>query len=594
MKKLLLSLGLVIVGSTAMSQVIFSVEAPASIQGFYQFTSNGDGSNWGLPTLLGNPPVLDTVVIPNDGTLGVNAQGNPSSATGCNPLGANSLAGKVAMVYRGDGAATPIGACGFGVKARMCQDAGAVAVIIVNREDQMLNMDGGTNANEGPSVTIPVVFVTLSTGTLIKQRIDASETVVVLIGDKTGYYNNDLTIFDNNSVRAPFGSKPAILAQNASEFSLNPGGWVYNYGIDNQTGVTLNTVIKRNGTEIYNQTSTAATINAGDSSFMTTPTYSAASYAVGQYEVTYTISMGNTDQFIADNVSKNSFSISDSLWSLASLNSTGDSINTDGFYRAAQLPNNQFESCVVLKDANANRVALDGIYYGGLTIGADDEATVSLDGIEFTWSLYTWNDPIKTTAQGTFNQISEVASGSYIYPDPADAYLEKMIFMPITSAPQYRFINNQTYLVCITSYVPKAFMAYSTVDHYDYQMNIDDLIRFPFRTEGTTWSNPGFVGLPVPAIAFRTGATLDVAENKVEAAAFPIPAKEVITVKVKAAGDATLKIVDMAGRQVSTQEVKIENGQFETSVEGLNAGTYVFNLSYSNGTTSRFNVVVSK
>lgn len=66
------------VGSTAMSQVIFSVEAPAAIQGFYQFTSNGDGSNWGLPTLLGNPPVLDTVVIPNDGTLGVNAQGNPS------------------------------------------------------------------------------------------------------------------------------------------------------------------------------------------------------------------------------------------------------------------------------------------------------------------------------------------------------------------------------------------------------------------------------------------------------------------------------------------------------------------------------------
>lgn len=166
--------------------------------------------------------------------------------------------------------------------------------------------------------------------------------------------------------------------------------------------------------------------------------------------------------------------------------------------------------------------------------------------------------------------------------------------MPITSAPQYRFINNQTYLLCITSYVPKAFMAYSTKDHYDYQMNIDDLIRFPFRNEGTTWSNGGFIGLPVPAIAIRTGVTLDVAENKVEAAAFPIPAKEVITVKVNAAGDATLRIVDMAGRQVSTQEVKIENGQFQTSVEGLNAGTYVFNLNYSNGTTSRFNVVVSK
>uniref|UniRef100_UPI0026100291 PA domain-containing protein n=1 Tax=Fluviicola sp. TaxID=1917219 RepID=UPI0026100291 len=517
-----------------------------------------------------------------------------ASATGCNPLPAGSLAGKVAMVYRGDGAATPIGACGFGVKAKMCQDAGAVAVIIVNREDQLINMDGGTTMSEGPSVTIPVVFVTLTTGTLIKQRIDALEKVVVLIGDKTGYYNDDITIFDNNSVRAAFGSKPVALTQNASEFSLSPGGWVYNYGIDNQTGVTLNTVIKRNGTEIYNQTSTAATINAGDSAFMTTPTYSAASYTVGQYEVTYSIAMGTPDEFVGDNVSKNLFSISDSLWSLASLNPTGDIITKDGFYRAATLPNNQFESCIVFHDLNASRVALDGIYYGGLTIGADDEATVTLDGVEFTWSLYTWNDPDKTTAGGTFAQISEVAAGSYIYPDPADTYHEKTVFMPITSAPNYRFINNQTYLLCITSYTPKAFMAYSTTDHYDYAMNQDDLIRFPFRTEGTTWSNAGFVGLPVPSIAVRTGATLNVVENNVEAAAFPIPAKEVITVKVKAAGDATLKIVDMAGRQVSTQQVKIENGQFQTSVEGLNAGTYVFNLNYSNGTTSRFNVVVSK
>ncbi|WP_300660685.1 hypothetical protein, partial [Fluviicola sp.] len=75
MKKLLLSFGLVMVGSTAMSQVIFSVEAPASIHGFYDFTSNGDGSNWGLSTLVGFTPVLDTVVIANDGTTtGVNAQ----------------------------------------------------------------------------------------------------------------------------------------------------------------------------------------------------------------------------------------------------------------------------------------------------------------------------------------------------------------------------------------------------------------------------------------------------------------------------------------------------------------------------------------
>jgi len=599
MKKLLLSLGLVLVGSTAMSQVIFSVEAPASIEGFYDFTSNGDGSNWGLATLVGYAPVLDTVVMANDGTSGVNAQGNPAYATGCNALPAGSLAGKIAMVFRGDGGNPGIGACGFGIKAKMCQDAGALAVIIVNREDQLLNMDGGTVPTEGPAVTIPVVFVTHATGTLIKNRLLASEPVVALIGDKTGYFNDDVTAFDNSSVRANFGSKPISLAQNASEFSLSPGTWVYNYGQDNQTGITLNTVITRDGTSIYNQTSAAEDIDAGDSVFMTTPMFSAASYQTGLYEITYTIDMTNADEFEGDNVSKSTFALTEDLWSLAGLNATIDTVKADGFYRAATLPTNTFESCVVLKDPNAGRLKMDGVQFGGMTVGAADTATVTLDGVEITWTLYAWNDADQTISSGTFDLIPTVAEGAYTYPDPADPELEQNVFMPISNAPYYQLVNNQTYLLCINNYIPKVFMAYSTSDHYDYLMadpiNGDDKIRFPMRSDVGAWTPAGFTGLPVPSIAMRTGTDLGIAETQtVEASAFPVPAKEVITVKVNAAGDATLKIVDMAGREVSTQQVKIENGQFNTSVAGMNSGTYVFTLDYSNGTTSRFNVVVSK
>lgn len=596
MKKLLLSLGLVLVGSTAMSQVIFSVEAPASIEGFYDFTSNGDGSNWGLATLVGFTPILDTVVLANDNTSGVNAQGNPASATGCNALPAGSLAGKIAMVYRGDGGTPGIGACGFGIKAKMCQNAGAIAVIIVNREDQLLNMDGGTVPSEGPAVTIPVVFVTHATGTLIKNRLLANEPVVALIGDKTGYYGDDLTVFDNNAVRADFGSKPLALAQNASEFSVTPGIWVYNLGTNTQSGVSMTATITRNGTQVYTNTTNAANpIPAGDSVFMTTPTYSAASYTAGLYEMTYTVAMTATDEFTGDNVSKSTFSLNNNLWSLAGMNATNDTIKADGFYRALTPPTTQFEACMVFKDPNAGRLKMDGVQFGGLAIGAADTATVNLDGFELSWSLYTWNDPNKTVSAGTFTQLSEVASGAYIYSDPADPELEKAIFMPINSLPYYQLANNQTYLLCITSLSPKAFLGFSTTDHYDFAMNADDMIRFPHRSDVGAWVNPGFSGLPVPSIAMRTGTNLGVNENElVAASAFPVPAKEVITVKVNAAGDATLKIVDMAGREVSAQQVKIENGQFVTSVEGMTSGTYVFHLNYANGTTSRFNVVVSK
>jgi hypothetical protein len=593
MKKLLLSLGLVLVGSTAMSQVIFSVEAPASISGFYDFTSNGDGSSWGTATLAGLPPVIDTVVIPNDGTTGVNAQGNPASATGCNALAAGSLTGKIAMVFRGDGGNPGIGACGFGVKAQMCYNAGAIAVIIVNRDATVIAMNGGT---EGAAVPIPVVMVNLATGQAIMNQINLGNPVVAMIGDKTGYYNDDITAFDNSSVRAPFGSKPLALAQNASEFSLDPGTWVYNFGQDDQTGVTLNTVIKRNGTQIYTQTSAAVTINSGDSLYMTTPTFSAASYTAGQYEIIYTVAMTNADEFAGDNVSTSTFALtSNGLWSLAGLNATADSIKSDGFYRAATLPTTQFESCIVLEDANAGRLKMDGVLYGGMTVGAADTATVTLDGVEVTWTLYAWNDADHSVSAGTFDLLSQVAEGSYIYPDPADPMLEEPVFMPITSAPYYQLVNGQSYLVCINNYSPKVYMAYSTSDHYDLAMNDDDQIRFPIRSDAGTWTPAGFSGLPVPSIALHTGTNLGVSENElVSASAFPVPAKETITVKVQAAGDATLKIVDMAGREVSAQQVKIENGQFQTSVAGMNAGTYVFTLDYANGTTSRFNVVVSK
>lgn len=591
MKKLLLSLGLVLVGSTAMSQVVFSVEAPATIQGFYDFKGNDESSSFGLASLAG-VLVIDTVVIPNDGTPGLNAQGNPASATGCNALPAGSLAGKVAMVFRGDGGNPGVGACGFGVKAQMCANAGAVAVIIVNRDASTVPMNGGT---EGAAVNIPVIMINLATGQAIQNQITMGNTVVVLIGDKTGYYDDDITIFDNSSVRAAFGSKPLALAQNASEFSLSPGTWVYNNGVNNQTGVTLNTVIERNGTSIYNQTSSAVNIASGDSAFMTTPIFSAASYMAGQYEITYTVAMGTTDEFTGDNVSKSTFTLDDQMWSLAGFNATGDSIKSDGFYRAATLPTTQFESCIALKDANAGRLKIDGVQYGGMTVTATDTATVSLDGFEVTWTLYSWNDADQTISAGTFDLLSSVAEGSYTYPDPADAQEGKNIFIPITTAPYFQLVNNQSYLLCINNYAPKLYMAFSTSDRYDYAINNDDMVRFPLRSDVGTWTPAGFSGLPVPSIALRTGTNLGLDETQtVEASAFPIPAKEVITVKVNAAGDATLKIVDMAGREVSNQQVKIENGQFNTSVEGMNSGTYVFTLDYSNGTTSRFNVVVSK
>ena len=39
------------------------------------------------------------IIIVDDGSTGTNAQGNPVSAEGCNPL-INNLTGKIAVIYR--------------------------------------------------------------------------------------------------------------------------------------------------------------------------------------------------------------------------------------------------------------------------------------------------------------------------------------------------------------------------------------------------------------------------------------------------------------------------------------------------------------
>lgn len=578
MRKLILSLGLVLTGFSAMSQVIFNVEAPASIGGFYDFTSNGDGSSWGLANLAG-VQVLDTVMLVDDGTPGIDSYGIDSSAYGCSGSTMNDLTGKIALIRRGS--------CGFGVKALNAQNAGAVAVIIWNRDETLVNMNGGT---EGASVTIPVVFVQASTGDAIVNAMNNGDDVVAFIGDKTGYFGDDVSVFDNKVLRAEFGAKPLALAQNAADLTVPFGAWVYNYGQNDQTGVAVNTVVTRDGVQVYSQTSTPADIFSGDSAYFTTPALALATYQAGEYVVSYNVTYGVTDQFAADNVSSYTFNLGN-LWSLVH-EDTATTVHVDGYYRANTLPTSQFESCMALKDANASRVATDGAYFGGFAVGVADTATVDLTGFEVALSIYEWNDADITQTNGTFDALNEVATGSYVFPGEDE---ETTIFIPIedanTGAPFYRFNDDQTYLICLNSFEPKLYLAFSTADVYDYNVSQDDLLRFPLRNDGTTWS----IGFGIsPSLALHTATDLNVNENLVEAAAYPNPSKDVITVKVNVSGDATLTVTDLAGRTVSTGSVKINNGQFTTNVAGMNAGTYVFSLEYANGTSSRFNVVVTK
>lgn len=587
MKKILLALSGIVLSTVAFSQITFRVESPVGIQGPYDFIEAGTG--WGLPSLAG-VYVTDTIVLANDGTPGLNAQGNPASATGCNALPAGSLAGKIAMVFRGDGGTPAIGGCEFGLKAKNCQDAGAVAVIIVNRDAMPVGMQAGAGTPPaGSTVTIPVINIGLLTGQAILNTIQGGTAVVGSIGDKTGLFADDVTIFQDSTVRAKYAAAPTIGNLDGSSFPVNVGSWVYNWGSNDQTGVTLNATIMNGATSLYNQTSTPFDLLSGDSVFVTLPNYEPTAHTPGRNVLTYKVILTTTDSDTSDNEVSSDFVVNGNILSYARVDNNNLPVVDGGIQPADLGASEEFVSCIHFSDPNASDIGVDGLYFATSAVSG-----VDINGSEVILTAYKWNDAFVDLNDANFAMTSfeEIATGSYIY---TDSIPNQIVYGRFND--QFILEDNQRYLFCITTFGSSFYIGYDTDTKYDWTLNASPSPQ-PFtliNVAQTDWFT-GFTSGVVPSIGVYMfpAEELTINENVVEASAFPNPSKDVITVKVNANGDATLKVTDLAGRSVSNGTVKINNGQFTTNVADMNAGTYVFTLEYANGTTSRFNVVVSK
>jgi hypothetical protein len=114
--------------------------------------------------------VTGNVVLVTDGSVPTN--------DGCTALtNAGAVSGNIAIVDRG--------ACNFNIKAQTAQAAGAIGLIIVN------NAAGSfTASGVDPSITIPIVTVTLGDGKALKNAI-AGGLNVTLSGDAVLYAGAD-------------------------------------------------------------------------------------------------------------------------------------------------------------------------------------------------------------------------------------------------------------------------------------------------------------------------------------------------------------------------------------------------------------------
>lgn len=559
MKKFLLFAGLAFSATLSTAQVIFYVDPPSTNEGNYDFTwADPGGGDWACPDLNNSAnSVQDTLVFATDATT--------ADSLVCDDSVNPNVDGQIAVIYRGS--------CEFGLKALHCQNAGAVAVVIINNiAGAPIEMGGGA---EGLNVTIPVVMISDIDGALLADDI-ATETFTAFIGSKTGFYGDDLGFYPEDVLRAEHFSNLQALSQDASEFEVQLGGWVRNYGSNTQTNVTLNATID-NGSVIYDETSTPEpSILPGDSIYVTLPTFSQSSYANGYYNVTYTIESDATDEFIDDNTQEADFMISDSLFAYSRLDETTQQPTNVAFYRGGNSTASN-SGCLAFRDENASRMAINGMTFSAATSQNPDPT--SIDGEFIQVFAYAWYDNFVdlNDANAGVTNIVQIADGEYIY--EADLQQEN-IFVPFDAPVLLE--DNQRYLFCVAHYGTTMFSGYDTGLDYDENTNLYLQPQFPGESDGT-WFLAGFGTDVVPALSVNMFTAAAGLENiqATDITAYPNPANAEVNIQLgENYGDVELSIMDMSGRVVSTQSIEMNSSILTVDVTTLASGSYVFNVKH--------------
>ena len=561
----------------ANSQVSVTGVSPAAVVGDYVFTwADPAGGDWTTPDFnIAGTFVQDTLMFVDTGEPGTNPQGHPIAQEGCAAL-VNDLTGKIAVLYRNT--------CEFGAKAKFAQDAGAVGVIIINRDDEAIAMGGGV---EGLNVTIPTVMIPSSAGNLITAQMGLGP-VVMFLGNKVGLYPNDAGSNRASIMLPPTGTTPKFIADNGNAFMI--GIELLNYG-SNSNAVSVTATIDGPSGNVYDETvgpitmATGDTLSIFDGNPNSFPQFDLATYEAGDYTLTYSITLGSgADDAPDDNTFSQPFSISaDGAYGgiLARASSTGGNLNVNTFPSNATT---DYKACTYYQNTYASALTgVEGFYF---SVGTDTSVLELTDG-EIYLEVFEWNDAWTTLSAGvTYDLLNQVGVGSHV---PASNDDNNDVIYQALNAPVI-LQNNQKYLFCLQTYNPEYFFGAEQVD-FNANVAIYDLPVTPINVDGTWYSGQGWNNAAV-AIGLKMASNVGLEDFvSVQGSAYPNPANDAVTVSVAAQGNATLSITDISGRTAFNGALDLTTGKATVDMSNLESGMYIFNVTFENGQKSQFNVV---
>lgn len=554
------------------AQVTCTILEPASVAGSYDHTWADPADGWVTPDM--NDPanlLVDTLAIAFDGT--------DADSLGCDTIiNPQDIAGKIAVIVRGT--------CNFSLKAYFCQKAGAVGVLIVNNQvtsPSSFTMTPGTNAD---SVTVPVFLIEQMAGQAVRNRIFNGETVVALLGNPAGFFTSDAGVRKQDIVLPPSTARPAVLTQNAADYSPVVGAWLHNFGTSDLTGVSLTVKVTQDGVQLYDQTSSAVDIVSGDSVLVTMPPIAFASYS-GDYTLNYLISSAAGDDYQANNTYSTGLSVRD-VYSYAPID-TITGLPKPGLSVKPNPSSGDYSYCVAFRDANASRVAAMGMHVRVATNATS--TTPTLDGQLVYAQVYEWTDEFTGLSDpnfdiATLNQINDVETliledttvwSSYI------PFSEPLLLQ-----------DNMRYLFCLVTSNADIFIGADNTLDYNATEAFNDQPVTPLQN-GSTW-NTGFIATQCAHAVRMIDANTIGIDEKTQATItpYPNPTNDVLHIPFNQnVNNAQLRILSLAGQVVNEQRVSSQGRQLQVNVSSLAAGTYQFELT-NNGQRTSFKVMVNR
>lgn len=573
MKKVLLSLVAAGLSIASYAQSIVHGVSPASIAQNFEYTY-GDDATWG-PNNFNTTLTIAPAIFVEDGTPGNDANGNPISHQGCNNLtNAAALSGKIALVNRGE--------CNFGLKALKAQQAGALGVVIVNNAPGgPIGMNGGT---EGVNVTIPVVMIGKEDGDLLRAAL-VDGPIELMLGLKIGFFDYDLAI-KKSAILTPRNMVHNPLLSPAQD--ENVGMWIFNHGAEDLSNVIAKVQVKDGSNAVvWEEVSNALSIDAGDSVLVETGGLNAigsfsAELANGNYKLVYVVE-NEDEEFASDNSIEMDYSVSSTSWSIVNHLTTPSIYDANNGVRPLDQVATEQLFCNQYRHANASAIAVTGFHSGFSTTAS------SLNGKVVAGYIFSWDNVFADMDDPALaiDQLNQVGFGEYFFATDATSGDANIVFEEPVA-----LLDNQRYLVCVSSLDTSLYFAYSTAR--DLTMNIATA-REAYSPQLTSqWYLLGFgedytmvVGLDVIPVESIAVSQTEMLEGK----AFPNPVNDLVRLQIAKDGAATVTVTDLAGRTVSTQDLSFASNQAIVDMTTATSGMYIINVVYNDGARAKFNVV---